>query len=92
MREDLTGFGTGGNKVRKLDFLVGDAIEKKADTLITMKASSFSRNAAAAGKKFGFDVHILLVGDESEQNTASQALFQQFGAILHYVKAKDEKL
>jgi 1-aminocyclopropane-1-carboxylate deaminase/D-cysteine desulfhydrase-like pyridoxal-dependent ACC family enzyme len=30
MREDLTGFGLGRNKVRKLDFLIGDAIEKKS--------------------------------------------------------------
>ena len=42
VREDLTGFTIGGNKVRKLDYLIGDAIEKKANTLITMKASSFS--------------------------------------------------
>ena len=34
MREDFTGFTIGGNKVRKLDYLICDAIEKKADTLI----------------------------------------------------------
>ena len=55
MREDLTGFAIGGNKVRKLDYLIGDAIARKTDTLITMKASNFSRNAAAAGEVFGFD-------------------------------------
>jgi len=84
MREDLTGFAIGGNKNRKLDYLIGDALLKNADALITTKASSFSRNAAAAGKVFGFEVHVLLVGDESEQNTNSQALFHQFGTILHF--------
>ena len=84
MREDLTGFAIGGNKNRKLDYLIGDALLKNADTLITTKASSFSRNAAAAGKVFGFEVHVLLVGDESEQNTNSQALFHQFETNLHY--------
>jgi len=84
MREDLTGFAIGGNKNRKLDYLIGDALLKNADTLITTKASSFSRNAAAAGKVFGFEVHVLLVGNESEQNINSQALFHQFGTILHY--------
>ncbi len=84
MREDLTGFAIGGNKNRKLDYLIGDALQKRADTLITTKASSFSRNAAAAGKVFGLEVHVILVGDESEQNSNSQALFHQFGTILHY--------
>ena len=48
LRDDLTGFALGGNKTRKLDYLVGDAVAKKADTLVTMKATSFSRNAAAS--------------------------------------------
>jgi 1-aminocyclopropane-1-carboxylate deaminase/D-cysteine desulfhydrase-like pyridoxal-dependent ACC family enzyme len=85
MRDDLTGFAIGGNKVRKLDYLIGDAVAVGADTLITTKASSFSRNAAAAGKVFGFEVHVMLVGSESDQNSASQALFNQFDTVLHYV-------
>ena len=88
MREDLTGFAIGGNKNRKLDYLIGDAVRKNADTLITTNASSFSRNAAAAGRVFGFEVHVLLAGTESEQNTNSQALFHQFETVLHYA-AKD---
>lgn len=92
MREDLTGFGIGGNKVRKLDYLVGDAIAHKADTLITTKASNFSRNAAAAGSAFGLDVHVVLAGQESEQNPASQALFHKFGAQLYYVEDDPDAL
>ena len=92
MREDMTGFAIGGNKNRKLDYLIGDAIAKGADTLITKKASSFSRNAAAAGRVFGLDVHVLIVGVESEQNAASQALFKQFDTKLHYVKNSEEAL
>ncbi|MFC1796809.1 1-aminocyclopropane-1-carboxylate deaminase/D-cysteine desulfhydrase [Pseudomonadota bacterium] len=85
MRDDLTGFAIGGNKVRKLDYLIGDALAGGADTLITTGATSFSRNLAAAGKVFGFEVHVILVGDESEQNGASQALFEQFDTALYYV-------
>ena len=88
MREDLTGFAIGGNKNRKLDYLIGDALRKNADTLITMKASNFSRNAAAAGKVFGFEVHVILAGTESEQNTHSQALFRQFETLLHYAQSE----
>jgi len=85
MRDDLTGFAIGGNKIRKLDFLIGDAMARGADTLITTAASSFSRNLAAAGKVFGFEVHVILAGDESEQNCASQALFEKFETVLYYV-------
>lgn len=89
MREDLTGFAIGGNKVRKLDYLIGDAIKEKAQTLTTVKASNFSRNAAAAGNVFGLDVHVVLAGAESGQNPASQALFNQFGTHLYYADSED---
>ena len=90
LRDDLTGFALGGNKTRKLDFLVGDAVAKKADTLVTMKASSFSRNAAAAGRVCGLDVHVVLAGKESEQNPWSQAFFKQYDTQLYYV-AEDKE-
>ncbi len=90
LRDDLTGFALGGNKTRKLVYLIGDALAKKADTLVTMKASSFSRNAAAAGRVCGFDVHVVLDGEESDQNPASQAFFKQYDTQLHYV-SKDKE-
>lgn len=85
LRDDLIGFALGGNKVRKLDFLVGDALREGADTFVTFHATSFSRNAAAAGKAFGCQVHVILAGDESDQNPASQAFFRQMDAQLHNV-------
>ena len=90
MRDDLTGFAIGGNKVRKLDFLIADALARKADTLLTSKASNFSRNAAAAASVFGLDIHVIVAGTEAGQNNASQALFKQFGARLHYCGALEE--
>ena len=90
LRDDLTGFALGGNKTRKLDYLVGDAVAKRADTLITMKATSFSRNAAAAGKVCGLDVHVVLDGPESEQNPASQSFFKQYEAQLHYITQESD--
>ncbi len=85
LRDDLTGFGLGGNKTRKLDYLIGDTLDKKANTLVTMKATSFSRNAAVAGSVCGLDLHVVLVGTESEQNPASQAIFSQYDTKIHYV-------
>ncbi len=92
LREDLTGFALGGNKTRKLDYLVGDAIEKRANTFVTMKATSFSRNAAAAASACGFELHVVVAGSENEQNPASQAIFHQCGTRLHYVTEGDDAL
>jgi 1-aminocyclopropane-1-carboxylate deaminase/D-cysteine desulfhydrase-like pyridoxal-dependent ACC family enzyme len=89
-RDDLSGFGIGGNKVRKLDYLLGDAIRAGADSLITRNASSFSRNAAVAGRALGLEVHVVVRGPETEQNPASQALFRAVGAELHYAASGDE--
>lgn len=84
LREDLTGFALGGNKTRKVEYLLGDAIARGADTLVTMKATSFSRNAAVAASAYGLDLHVVLTGTETDQNPASQALFQQCGTRLYY--------
>lgn len=92
LRDDLTGFALGGNKTRKLDYLVGDAIAQKTDTLVTMKATSFSRNAAAAASACGLDLHVVLAGTESEQNPASQAFFNQCGTTLHYAPQGESAL
>ena len=85
LREDLIGFALGGNKTRKVDYLLGDAIAENADTLATMKATSFSRNAAAAASACGLDLHVVLNGTRSEHNPASQAFFNQCETKLHYV-------
>lgn len=92
LRDDLIGFALGGNKVRKLDFLVGDALREGVDTFVTSHATSFSRNAAAAGKAFGFQVHIVLAEDGSSQNPASQAFFRQMDARLHPVPGSPERI
>jgi L-cysteate sulfo-lyase len=61
-RDDCTGLSGGGNKTRKLEFLVGDALAKGCDTLITQGAtqSNHVRQTAAAAARFGLDCHALL--------------------------------
>ncbi len=73
-RDDCTGLSTGGNKTRKLEFLVGDALREGADTLITQGAtqSNHARQTAAAAAKFGLECHILLedrTGDHGKDYT-----------------------
>ncbi|MEM7208366.1 MAG: D-cysteine desulfhydrase [Pseudomonadota bacterium] len=61
-RDDCTGLATGGNKTRKLEFLVGEAVAQGADTLITQGAtqSNHVRQTAAAARKVGMKCHALL--------------------------------
>ncbi len=61
-RDDCTGLSSGGNKTRKLEFLMADAIEKGADTVITQGAvqSNHARQTAAAAAKLGMKCEILL--------------------------------
>lgn len=84
LRDDLTGFGLGGNKTRKLDELLGDALAKEATALVTTKATSFSRNAAFAAAACGMSLDVVLPGREAEHNPLSRALFEKLGTRLHY--------
>ena len=61
-RDDCTGLSSGGNKTRKLEFLMAEALEKQADTIITQGAtqSNHARQTCAIAAKLGLDCHILL--------------------------------
>lgn len=61
-RDDCTGLSSGGNKTRKLEYLMADALHEGADTIITQGAtqSNHARQTAAAAAKLGMNCHILL--------------------------------
>lgn len=61
-RDDCTGLSSGGNKTRKLEFLMADAQAQGADSIITQGAtqSNHARQTAAAAAKLGMACHILL--------------------------------
>ncbi len=61
-RDDCTGLSSGGNKTRKLEFLMADAVEHKADTIITQGAtqSNHARQTTAIAAKLGMGCHVLL--------------------------------
>ena len=61
-RDDCTGLSTGGNKTRKLEFLMAEAVDQGADIVLTQGAtqSNHARQTAAAAAKLGMDCHILL--------------------------------
>ena len=61
-RDDCTGLSTGGNKARKLEFLMAEAVAHGADLVITQGAtqSNHARQTAAAAARLGMNCHILL--------------------------------
>lgn len=88
-RDDCTGLAGGGNKTRKLEFLMGDAIDKGADTIITQGAtqSNHARQTAAIATKMGMKCHVLLEDrtgskDDDYNYNGNVLLDQLFGAQL----------
>ena len=83
-RDDQTGLAFGGNKTRKLEFLVAEALEQGARTLITGGAlqSNHCRQTAAAAARYGLDCILVLNGDMPDQPSANLLLDQLFGAEL----------
>ena len=84
-RDDLTGLASGGNKTRKLEFLVADAIAKGADTLITVGAvqSNHCRLTLAAAAKEGLHCRLVLEqrvpGSYNREGTGNNFLFNLLG-------------
>lgn len=82
-RDDCTGLSSGGNKTRKLEFLIADALKENATCVITQGAtqSNHARQTAAAAAKMGLGCHILLedrTGDNSDDyNLSGNVLLDQ---------------
>ncbi len=83
-RDDQTGLAFGGNKTRKLEFLVAEAREQGADMLISAGAiqSNHCRQTVAAAARFGFDCTLVLTGERPSQPSANFLLDQLFGAEI----------
>ena len=87
-RDDQTGLAFGGNKTRKLEFLIAEARDRQADTLISAGAmqSNHCRQTAAAAARFGFHCVLVLVGDPPLQASANLLLDHLFGAEIIWVE------
>jgi D-cysteine desulfhydrase family pyridoxal phosphate-dependent enzyme len=91
-RDDLTGFALGGNKARKLEFLVADALAKKADMLITGGGpqSNHARMTAAAARKIGMDAVLVFFGSPPQETNGNLLLDELLGAELIYANTDDK--
>ncbi|MBK8984530.1 MAG: D-cysteine desulfhydrase family protein [Chloroflexi bacterium] len=85
-RDDQTGLATGGNKTRKLEFLVADALAQGCDHLVTTGApqSNHCRQTAAAAAKFGLGCSVVLSGAPPTEVTGNLLLDQLLGAHVYW--------
>jgi len=90
-RDDLTGLATGGNKARKLEFLVGEALAGRADVLVTGGApqSNHARQTAAAAAKFGLRAVLVLRGEAPRDRTGNLLLDTLLGAEIRWAGEQD---
>src|SRR5512141_987649 len=81
-RDDLTGLAGGGNKTRKLEFSVGEALHQGADTLVTLGAvqSNHARQTAAAAARCGLHCVLVLGGDPPAAENGNLLLDRLLGA------------
>ncbi|MBD3189332.1 MAG: pyridoxal-phosphate dependent enzyme [Candidatus Heimdallarchaeota archaeon] len=93
-RDDLTGMGFGGNKNRKLEFLLADALEQEADTIITEGAlqSNHCLQTAACASSLGLNCELVLSGERPKTITGNLLLDQILEVKIHRTKeSKDRK-
>jgi D-cysteine desulfhydrase family pyridoxal phosphate-dependent enzyme len=85
-RDDQTGLALGGNKARKLELLVADALARGCDTLIATGGaqSNFARMAAAAAARCGLACHLVLSGSAPEHDSGNLVLDRLFGATIEF--------
>ncbi|ABL79403.1 MULTISPECIES: pyridoxal-phosphate dependent enzyme [unclassified Nocardioides] len=89
-RDDLTGRGLGGNKVRPLEYLLGDAKTKGCDALVTGAGpqSNWAMLAALTAHGAGIAPHLVFYGDP-QHPTGNLLLAQLAGADIHYTGELD---
>lgn len=90
-RDDQTGMLSSGNKVRKLEFLLREALDQGCDTLITCGAlqSNHARTTAAVAARLGLDCLLILRGNPPENLTGNLLLNRLLGADIFYVSLEE---
>jgi len=85
-RDDNTGLAFGGNKTRKLEFILADALAQGADTIVTAGAaqSNHCRQTAAAAAYLGLECHLVLGGVEPEKFEGNLLLDKIFACNIHW--------
>ncbi|HEY3310941.1 MAG TPA: D-cysteine desulfhydrase family protein [Anaerolineales bacterium] len=92
-RDDQTGLAFGGNKTRKLEFLVAEALAQGSKMLISAGAlqSNHCRQTAAAAARFGLDCMLVLNGQHPKKPSANLLLDHLFNADIVWVADRKDR-
>ena len=91
-RDDLTGFALAGNKARKLEYLLGDALAGGCDVLVTGggPGSNHCQATAAAARVAGLSCHLVMYGTDPPRAHPNLALARRLGATVSFTR-QDER-
>jgi L-cysteate sulfo-lyase len=93
-RDDLAGPVFGGNKVRKLEFEMADAVQKGADIVVSggVVQSNHACATAVAARKLGMNVVLLLRGEKPEKYTGNLLIDHILGADIRFFRAEWDEM
>lgn len=89
-RDDQTGLASGGNKTRKLEFILAEALAQGCDHLVTVGGpqSNHCRQTAAAAAALGLGCSVVLRGDPPRQRLGNLLLDELLGAQVHWAGSR----
>src|SRR5215211_5351945 len=92
-RDDVIPFGFGGNKIRKLEYALGEAVDAGTDTIVTLGGvqSNHARATAAAAASLGMDCVLIINGTPQATPTGNALLEHLLGAEIEYISSRAER-
>lgn len=92
-RDDAIAFAFGGNKTRKLEFVLAEALASGADTLVTVGGvqSNHARATAAAAARLGLRCHLIINGVRPDPPRANALLDELLGATIEYIPSREAR-
>jgi D-cysteine desulfhydrase len=92
-RDDLSGYFGGGNKLRKLEYVMADALAKGATTVLTTGSitSNLARTTAAAARRLGLKCELILNGGDPKSAHANARVAELLNVKVHSVSSREER-
>jgi D-cysteine desulfhydrase family pyridoxal phosphate-dependent enzyme len=92
-RDDLTGYLGGGNKLRKLEYVLADALARGATTIVTTGSitSNLARTTALTARRLGLKCELILSGGDPKAARANWRVAELLGVKIHTVAASSER-
>lgn len=93
-RDDYIGYLVGGNKVRKLEYVMAEAVQQKATAVITMGSvqSNHARTTAMVARRFGLKCELILNGNPHDPPCANYLINKKLKVPIHLVTSREERI